>query len=173
MDYARNRKYFKKPNVLPLVGIIAGIVLIISEQPIGGVVLLVASIGFLFVLARGMPSDSEIDQQVTSEMDKLHGTALNKHGLSTDQADRVSPLILGGYMSDMLGDNVKSLAGGSQKIWESRRLQRLALALSKVALFQVFCTKKGKMAEFVRPPQSLPFSFSLKIKCSFIHGNFP
>jgi hypothetical protein len=144
MDYVRNQKYFKKPNAILSIGIIAGIVAIIAGQPIGGGVLLAGTLVFLVVMIKSIPSDLEIDQQVQSEVDRLNETALNKHGLTTDQVGRVSPLVLGGYMSDMLGNNVKSLARGLAKDLGVEAIADAGISAIEDGAISGILYKKGK-----------------------------
>jgi len=42
--------------------------------------------------------------------------ALNKHGLTDNQAQKISPLVLGGYLTDWLGDDVKNIAIGAASL---------------------------------------------------------
>jgi hypothetical protein len=81
-----------------------------SKYLIGGIVELAITIALLVLMSRSIPSDKEIDQQLSIMVDQLSGMALNKHGITEDQVQKVPPLILGGYMSELLGNNVKDIA---------------------------------------------------------------
>jgi hypothetical protein len=119
LNYARNSKYFNtKYGKLFTIGFIVGIILIAvgllgedsSSYLVGGIVVLAITIALLVIVSKTIPSDKEIDQQLSIVVDQLSGLALNKHGISEDQVQKVPPLILGGYISELLGNDVKNLA---------------------------------------------------------------
>lgn len=113
LDFARNQKYFNdKYDKLFLCGFVIGVIVIFAEGLIAGLVVIAITIVLWFVVAKGKPSDNEIDQQLQNVVDQLRGIAMNKHGLTEDQASKAEPLVLGGYMSELLGDNVKNIVKG-------------------------------------------------------------
>jgi hypothetical protein len=109
MNYEQNQKYFKNVNVkLFVVGIIIGIIVIGAGGAVPGVVILAATIGLYFLMTKGIPADSEIDRQVQAKVNELKNIALNKHGLS-EESLKGNVLILGGYLSDWLGMDIKKI----------------------------------------------------------------
>jgi len=100
------------------IGFIVGIILIAVgllgndslSYLIGGIMVLAITIALLVLVSRSIPSDKEIDQQISIMMEQLNGMSLNKHGITGDQVQKVPPLILGGYMSELMGNDVKNLA---------------------------------------------------------------
>jgi len=119
LNYARNGRYFNKMyGKLFTICFIVGFILIVvgllgndsSKYLIGGIVELAITIALLVLVSRSIPSDKEIDQQLSIMAEQLSGMALNKHGITEDQVQKVPPLILGGYMSELLGNNVKDIA---------------------------------------------------------------
>ncbi len=108
MDYKRNAKYFKALRLPPkgwlfLIGVIGVLFAVKPAFAVIGVLMFAAVLWFIY---GGKPSDSEIDAQLNSFMDKLGEQALRKLGIDEEETKIASPLFLKGYAigESRLGD---------------------------------------------------------------------
>jgi hypothetical protein len=105
MDYGRNARYFSKPKYgFAVFLIIVGILACIIAGNTGGMMWLIAlaliGIGVLVIAKTGAnrPTDAEMDEQVSADFTSLVEKALDKHGLTADQVQKIPYVVLGGYM---------------------------------------------------------------------------
>jgi hypothetical protein len=119
MDYARNKRFFTFPGVdgvLAIIGVAGGsgaIIMLIAllcffrsllSDPVikvmvypGVAIFLVSTVYFLIKYKR-TPKDAELDNEVQDAINQLNKIALSKHGITEEQVQQASPMILGGYM---------------------------------------------------------------------------
>jgi len=148
LNYRRNNRYFNKTyGKLIAVGFIAGIVLIVADYLTGGIVVLAITVALLVLVIKITPSDKEMDRQLLLVMDELGGIALEKHGITEEQANKASPLILGGYMSELMGDDVKFVfkkAAGAIGGQAGQELADTAISAIESGLISGIKYKKGR-----------------------------
>jgi hypothetical protein len=74
----------------------------VTKEPISsilvGLVVFVPSCVLSIIQIKRMSSDTELDIQVQDQVNQLKKTALGKHGVTEEQVQEASPLVLGGYI---------------------------------------------------------------------------
>ena len=99
MDYVKNKKYFK-PLVLkfPLIVCAVGLVLLMAEQVLIGLLAIAAGAVIIFLQIKGKPSDEEIDAAVVSHLSEMKARALKKLGVDEDEVSEIAPISFDGYV---------------------------------------------------------------------------
>ena len=105
MDYVKNQKYFK-PLVLkfPLIVCAVGLVLLMAEQVLIGLLAIAAGAAIIFLQIKGKPSDEEIDAAVVSHLSDMKTRALKKLGVDEDEVSEIAPISFDGYVYTLLGE---------------------------------------------------------------------
>jgi hypothetical protein len=122
MDYAKNVKYFKKPNYqFPIACIFAGAccffgaVLADADAALYLIAIALMALGILIIVnsGKGRPTDAEMDAQVALPLETILEKAYNKHGISEDRVNVIPLIVHGGYVNT--DEKVEAIEGGSVK----------------------------------------------------------
>lgn len=132
MDYEKNEKYFKITKISGktiAIAVIVAVVLLIAKPIVG--IIAFALIGvYLYMKFSGVPSDSEIDNICTKEIDTIKQKALDKIGLDEDEVKIIDPIIISGYDFD------NSLTKkGKDNHWRSSKYEAIVLFFSEKEIY--------------------------------------
>jgi len=138
MNYERNMKYFQPPDlVVPISLILIGLSLLVILSDAGKLIgIIIAGLGGFIAYRKknGLPTDSEIDDICSREVESGLKRALEKLGVDEDEVKIIKPIQIEGYEHSRISSMVLNMQGKDMR-WRASNYEAVILYFSEKQVY--------------------------------------